>query len=349
MKSVTERAQKQVRGRCLQTYRFRYTLYGTLFGILFPIVATIIDIVYGTHEFTVKGFLEAQSHQVLLWIIDTAPFFLGLFAYFIGKRQDDICTLNCILEEQIAGQSRELLRASEQIDLQLAELEETKHLYDENIKRLRSRLDQIYDIDSNNRGVSLTDLIQPERLQRLQDSFAKVFNMSSVIADPEGHPITQPSNTSRLCKQVWSTEAGRHMCLKSNQDLGYQAARLMQPSIKKCEKCSLLDAGAPIVVEGRHIGTWIIGQNPVGSLNKQALTKHAQEIGVDVAELEDAYNELPRIPLNKFEQIVELLWHFASEISSLAFSNLELARELAQKKDISLNESTGIVIGKKNF
>lgn len=347
--SDIERAQQEKSRHCLRTNRFRYALFGGLFGFLFPIAATIIDVVYDTHGFSLQGFMAAQKHQVLLWIIDSAPLFLGLFAFFIGKRQDDICTLNTILEEQIQGQSRELSMASQKINTQLIELEETKHLYDENIKRLRSRLDQIYDVDTSSKGVALVDLIPPERLQRLQDTFAKTFNVASVIADPEGNPITQPSNTSRLCKQVWLTDSGRQMCLKANQSLGYQAARLMRPSIKKCERCSLLDAGAPIVVEGRHIATWIVGQNPVGSLNKETLEKHAKEIGADFAELEAAYNELPRIPLNKFEQIVELLWHFASEISSLAFSNLELARELARKKDISLNESTGIILDKRNF
>jgi signal transduction histidine kinase/CheY-like chemotaxis protein len=67
-----------------------YTLYGALFGLLFPIVATTIEGINKHSSLTWEIILQVQSENVLLWIIDSAPFFLGLFARLGGIRQDSL-------------------------------------------------------------------------------------------------------------------------------------------------------------------------------------------------------------------------------------------------------------------
>jgi diguanylate cyclase (GGDEF)-like protein len=71
----------------------RYTVCGALFGCCFPIFSLALLIlsgeVHGAH-----GILQtvAQAHATnsLLHVIDTAPFFLGVFAGFAGHRQDHV-------------------------------------------------------------------------------------------------------------------------------------------------------------------------------------------------------------------------------------------------------------------
>lgn len=63
----------------------KYTLSGALFGAGFPIVASIITSFKLTGTMDWATIWEAQATDPLLWIINTAPLFLGLFAYFIGK------------------------------------------------------------------------------------------------------------------------------------------------------------------------------------------------------------------------------------------------------------------------
>jgi signal transduction histidine kinase/CheY-like chemotaxis protein/HPt (histidine-containing phosphotransfer) domain-containing protein len=70
--------------------RLKYTLYGALFGFSFPVVATLLDAYVQGNSFSAAGLYHTQTMQPLHWIIDTAPFFLGLFAFWAGKRQDDI-------------------------------------------------------------------------------------------------------------------------------------------------------------------------------------------------------------------------------------------------------------------
>ena len=65
----------------------RYFLGGALFGLLFPILATLIRILQSSIPFSFAQILEIHLSDPLIQIIDTAPFFLGLFAYFIGRAQ----------------------------------------------------------------------------------------------------------------------------------------------------------------------------------------------------------------------------------------------------------------------
>lgn len=73
-----------------KTERNNYTLYGAAFGLLFPIIATVIEANVEGLSFSLDGWLQAQTGSPLLWIIDTAPIFLGLFARFGGIQMDRV-------------------------------------------------------------------------------------------------------------------------------------------------------------------------------------------------------------------------------------------------------------------
>lgn len=73
------------------SYKWRYAIYGAIFGFFFPIIATILCITEHNLAFNLSGIIEAQKCGApLLFIIDTAPIFLGLFASFAGRRQDTL-------------------------------------------------------------------------------------------------------------------------------------------------------------------------------------------------------------------------------------------------------------------
>lgn len=88
----------------------KYTLFGALFGFCFP--AGSIGILYLTGEVRYTDSLlqiviDAHQNQ-LLYVIDTAPFFLGLFARLAGKRQDRIQGFSVSLEKQVADKTESL-------------------------------------------------------------------------------------------------------------------------------------------------------------------------------------------------------------------------------------------------
>ncbi|GAO31876.1 PAS/PAC sensor hybrid histidine kinase [Geofilum rubicundum JCM 15548] len=49
---------------------------------------------------------------------------------------------------------------------------------------------------------ALTDVLDLADIQRFQDLFADVHGVASLITDPKGQPITQPSNFTSLCADI---------------------------------------------------------------------------------------------------------------------------------------------------
>jgi GAF domain-containing protein len=72
----------------------QYALAGILFGTVFPIVATSIRLVQSRHGLSLANIAALQQNDPLLWIIDTAPLFLGLLATLAGMRQDALTERN---------------------------------------------------------------------------------------------------------------------------------------------------------------------------------------------------------------------------------------------------------------
>src|SRR5512133_2042465 len=69
-------------------YTRKYALVGFLFGLAFPVLATVIESVDRRYGMGLAGLVRAQATAPLLWIIDTAPVFLGAAASYVGRRQD---------------------------------------------------------------------------------------------------------------------------------------------------------------------------------------------------------------------------------------------------------------------
>ena len=81
-------------------YEYRYAIYGAILGILFPLIGTIIDCGNRFGPCNLENFILSQASNSLLWIIDTAPLFLGLLAAYAGKQVDKVRTANAELNEK---------------------------------------------------------------------------------------------------------------------------------------------------------------------------------------------------------------------------------------------------------
>lgn len=91
----------------LRDSRFQFTLAGVIFGAMFPIIATTIDVLaINRHPLTLSNILLAQLNEPLLWIIDTAPIFLGLFAFLGGYFQHRTVRLAADLTQQVETANR---------------------------------------------------------------------------------------------------------------------------------------------------------------------------------------------------------------------------------------------------
>jgi len=83
-----------------------YTTAGVLFGLLFPLTSTLWLLMAGDYALTLQNSLLVQALNPLVWMIDTAPIFLGFFAWIAGVRQANVLDLNQELTAQISDKER---------------------------------------------------------------------------------------------------------------------------------------------------------------------------------------------------------------------------------------------------
>mgnify|MGYP003639109462 CR=1 FL=1 len=100
-----------------------YTFFGMSFGFAFPVIATLFDISLKGLPISFDSVTKVQVENHLLWIIDTAPFFLGLMASLAGYLKDQTVHINKGLErtieertEVLRNRNKELIEAKEQAE-----------------------------------------------------------------------------------------------------------------------------------------------------------------------------------------------------------------------------------------
>ena len=89
----------------------RYTWYGVAFGASFPILSILFLSLTGMHAASLGALLRDAHRNPLLYLIDTAPIFLGLFARIAGIRQDRLAAFSADLERQVAEKTDSLQQA----------------------------------------------------------------------------------------------------------------------------------------------------------------------------------------------------------------------------------------------
>ncbi len=79
----------------------KYTLLGVSLGFLFPIVGTLFECSFrGMGGHSIQDLIDCQKASPALWLVDTAPFFLGLVASFAGRQLDVVHEKNNQIEER---------------------------------------------------------------------------------------------------------------------------------------------------------------------------------------------------------------------------------------------------------
>jgi PAS domain S-box-containing protein len=168
-------------------------------------------------------------------------------------------------------------------------------------------------------------------IQRLQDEFAKATGVASIITNPDGTPITAPSNFCRLCNDIIrKTEKGCANCFKSDAAIGRFSS--LGPTIKQCMSGGLWDAGAGISVGGRHIANWLIGQVRDSTQTEEHMRNYAKEIGADQDAVVEAFREVPSMSREQFGNVAQTLFTLANQLSASAFQNVQQARFIADRK-----------------
>ena len=206
-------------------------------------------------------------------------------------------------------------------------LDVTEHKQAE--KLLEDRIMQLISPDVQEVELTFEDLFDIGGIQHLQDVFSAATGLASLITKPDGTPITSPSNFTPFCSAiVRSTKDGLANCMKSDSEIVADSGK--GASIQQCKSSGLWDAGARIMVNGRHIANWCTGQVRDSSMTEDMAADYARSIGADVDEAVKAFRKVPVVEKEKLEQYVVLMKTIVDFISRDALQNLRQARMLSE-------------------
>lgn len=173
-------------------------------------------------------------------------------------------------------------------------------------------------------NVQLKDVIDIDLLQTFQDNFAESMDLASVTVDMNGDPVTKPSSYTSFCMDyTHSTKIGDDRCAQSHKKGGEEAARTGKPYIYKCH-AGLIDFAAPIMVDGKQIGTILGGQILYKKPDEKDYRVTANEIGVDEDEYVNAVNKVNISSEKNVRAAAEVLFIVANALSQIGYQKYKL-------------------------
>ncbi|KJR45618.1 two component, sigma54 specific, transcriptional regulator, Fis family [Desulfosporosinus sp. I2] len=108
------------------------------------------------------------------------------------------------------------------------------------------------------------------------------------------------------------------------------------PKIQRCLSGGLLDGGASIIVGGKHIANWLIGQVLDEHYELKDLVQYADEIGIRQDIYQSELVKVKRMTEQQFENICNFLFLNVQQISKYALKNLSLVQEVKTRKHCEL-------------
>lgn len=185
-------------------------------------------------------------------------------------------------------------------------------------------------------GFGFEELFNIQEIQKIQDAFAEATGVASLITDPNGVPITNPSNFCELCSDIIrKTKKGLENCFYSDKEICNINGT--KPTFQRCLSCGLWDGGTTISIGNRPIAKWLVGQVIDNSFDLDVIQNYADEIGVDKAVFRKALDKVPKMSKEKFETICNALSLIANQLSNLAVQNVQQARFITDKQ-MALNQ-----------
>ncbi len=199
---------------------------------------------------------------------------------------------------------------------------------------LRSRMEHLLSPAKDIDNITLSDLFDKTQLQNLQDALVDALGVSSAITDEKGVSFTKAASVNGICNLVNETEKGGALCHQTVLDLQDKLKENPVPQSTICLSCGFIDSVAPIIVGGKHIGNWLIGQVIPKSLDKNGLIEYTSSLGLDTTQVNALFEKLPKLSSEYFGRVLKLLTVLANELSVLGYNNLKLAKTIREHLEL---------------
>lgn len=179
----------------------------------------------------------------------------------------------------------------------------------------------------------ISELLDLNALQRIQDDFAKSMNLGFVTVDYKGRPLTKPSGFTEFCTKAREKVAFREMCYQCDAHGGLHAAITGVPYVYRCH-ADLVDFAVPLILEGSYVGSVLGGQVKLQDKEVEQLEYliPRQLDWQKDPELVEARKKIPVTEYSKVESSVTLLRNMIQYILDEAFKKAKAQEEGNEEK-----------------
>ena len=183
--------------------------------------------------------------------------------------------------------------------------------------------------------VRYSDLVDIPKLQALMDSFCQVIGAPNAVLEVDG-TILAGAGWQRACTRFHRVNPDScKRCLQSDTSLAESMTRGVPYAVYRCLN-GLVDAAAPILVDGRHVANVFTGQFLTEPPDLDFFRAQARQFNFDEAPYLEAISKIPVISQDRVESITRV---YAQLASMLADSGLDRLRQKeAAAESAHLNE-----------
>ena len=194
----------------------------------------------------------------------------------------------------------------------------------------RQKLDTILSPARENVELKLSEIVDTQAIQSLMADFYKLVHIPLGLND-EGNVLVG-AGWQDICTKFHRVhpETCKH-CVESNTRLSAG----VPPGEFKLYRCknNMWDIVTPIMVSGQHIGDIFAGQFFFDDepLDYELFRSQARKYGFNEEEYMEALEKVPRLSREAVDTSMSFFMTFANMLSQLSYSNIKLARSLAER------------------
>lgn len=173
-------------------------------------------------------------------------------------------------------------------------------------------------------------------VQTIQDLFAEVSQISAVVIDMQGNPLTSISHPTAFCQVLLSSPNGANACRASWQSFASASAAIDGTTGSQFFTCfaGLQYIGAPIMEKDTQIGLFLAGQfywqPPDPREEAQRIRRLAAAHGVALQDLQAAAQKIPVIEPDQHPRVESWPFTAARAVQSILHERLGFMERLQQ-------------------
>ncbi len=179
------------------------------------------------------------------------------------------------------------------------------------------------------------ELVDISKLQKLTDELFSATSIPSSIVAMDGEILTA-SGWQKICTDFHRKHPEiEKECIESDLKIRKKLNKGDSFVIYKCPR-GLVDASAPIIIEGEHVANVFSGQvflSPSDEAMEKYFSDQARKFGFDEAKYLEAFRDVPVINKEKFQSGISFLTSLAEIIADLGLSRIREMETLSALKE----------------